>query len=64
MHGVALVVALVLGAPWIVTDTNTGLLAVAVIYAIVGVSLVILTGWAGQISLGQFAISGVGAAEA
>ena len=35
-----------------------------VIYAIVGVSLVILTGWAGQISLGQFAISGVGAAVA
>ena len=35
-----------------------------VIYAIVGVSLVVLTGWAGQISLGQFAISGVGAAVA
>ncbi len=33
-----------------------------VIFAIVGVSLVILTGWAGQISLGQFAFAGVGAA--
>jgi branched-chain amino acid transport system permease protein len=30
----------------------------------VGVSLVILAGWAGQISLGQFAISGIGAAVA
>ncbi len=60
----ALVVALVVAGPFIVTDTNTGLLTVAVIYAIVGVSLVILTGWAGQISLGQFAISGIGAAVA
>jgi branched-chain amino acid transport system permease protein len=32
------------------------------IYAIVAVSLVILTGWAGQISLGQFALVGFGAA--
>jgi branched-chain amino acid transport system permease protein len=60
----AAIVALVLGAPFIVRDTNAGLLAVAVIYAIVGVSIVILTGWAGQISLGQFAISGIGAAVA
>jgi branched-chain amino acid transport system permease protein len=32
------------------------------IYAIVAVSLVILTGWAGHISLGQFALVGFGAA--
>ena len=32
------------------------------IWAMIGVSLVILTGWAGQISLGQFAFCGVGAA--
>jgi len=31
------------------------------VWAIVGVSLVVLTGWAGQISLGQFAIVGAGA---
>lgn len=35
--------------------------SVAVIWAMVGVSLVVLTGWNGQISLGQFAIVGVGA---
>lgn len=34
------------------------------IYAMLGVSLVILTGWAGQISLGQFAFAGIGAAVA
>jgi ABC-type branched-subunit amino acid transport system ATPase component/ABC-type branched-subunit amino acid transport system permease subunit len=31
------------------------------IYALIGVSLVVLTGWAGQISLGQFAFAGLGA---
>jgi branched-chain amino acid transport system permease protein len=35
--------------------------AVALIWAMTGVSLVILTGWGGHISLGQFAIVGVGA---
>lgn len=30
-------------------------------YAIVGLSLCLLTGWAGQVSLGQFALVGVGA---
>ncbi|MGH3453905.1 MAG: ABC transporter permease subunit, partial [Nocardioidaceae bacterium] len=34
------------------------------VYAIVAVSLVVLTGWAGQISLGQFAIAGLGAVVA
>ncbi|MDQ1372848.1 MAG: branched-chain amino acid transport system permease protein livM, partial [Actinomycetota bacterium] len=57
-----LLLAAVLAGPFIVN--NTGLLTVAVIYAIVGVSLVVLAGWAGQISLGQFAISGIGAAVA
>jgi branched-chain amino acid transport system permease protein len=59
-----LILALVLTGPFIVRDANTGLLTVGVIYAMVGVSLVILAGWAGQISLGQFAISGIGAAVA
>jgi branched-chain amino acid transport system permease protein len=31
-------------------------------FAIIGMSLVVLTGWAGQVSLGQMAIVGVGAA--
>ncbi|MEY2469699.1 MAG: branched-chain amino acid transport system permease protein livM [Actinomycetota bacterium] len=37
------------------------LASVVVIYAIVAVSLVILIGWAGQISLGQWGIAGIGA---
>ncbi|HEU5447892.1 MAG TPA: branched-chain amino acid ABC transporter permease, partial [Acidimicrobiia bacterium] len=35
--------------------------SVTLVYGIVAVSLVVLTGWAGQISLGQFAIAGLGA---
>lgn len=34
------------------------------IFAIIGMSLVVLTGWAGQLSLGQMGIVGVGAAVA
>ncbi|MCI0441264.1 MAG: hypothetical protein L0177_19350, partial [Chloroflexi bacterium] len=37
------------------------LLSVMCIYGIVGLSLVLLSGWTGQVSLGQWAISGVGA---
>ncbi|MEY2399130.1 MAG: branched-chain amino acid transport system permease protein livM [Actinomycetota bacterium] len=37
------------------------LASVVVIYAIVAVSLVILIGWAGQISLGQWGLAGIGA---
>ncbi|MDQ1396960.1 MAG: branched-chain amino acid transport system permease protein livM [Acidimicrobiaceae bacterium] len=40
------------------------LASVVVIYGIVAVSLVILTGWAGQISLGQWGFAGIGAAVA
>ncbi|HVM52071.1 MAG TPA: hypothetical protein VM262_02640 [Acidimicrobiales bacterium] len=37
---------------------------ISVTYAVVGVSLVALTGWSGQLSLGQFALAGVGAVAA
>jgi branched-chain amino acid transport system permease protein len=38
--------------------------AFAIVWAMVGVSLVTLTGWGGHISLGQFGIAGVGAVVA
>ncbi len=34
------------------------------IFAIIGISLVVLTGWAGQVSLGQMAVAGIGGAVA
>jgi branched-chain amino acid transport system permease protein len=55
---------LLLLLPFIVGDGNTGPATKMLVFAMVGVSLVILTGWAGQISLGQFAIAGIGAATA
>jgi branched-chain amino acid transport system permease protein len=55
---------LVLGAPWLLGQSQTPEATIMVIYAIIGVSLVVLTGWAGQISLGQYAIAGVGSVTA
>jgi branched-chain amino acid transport system permease protein len=40
------------------------LMAVALVWGIVAISLVVLTGWGGHISLGQFAIVGVGSVVA
>ncbi|MEY2570934.1 MAG: branched-chain amino acid transport system permease protein livM [Acidimicrobiaceae bacterium] len=41
--------------------SSQGLATFAIIAAMVGVSLVVLTGWGGHISLGQYGIVGVGA---
>lgn len=54
-------VAVMLGLPYIVGLKQQILGSVVLIYAIVAVSLVILTGFAGQISLGQWGLSGIGA---
>ena len=40
--------------------SNQFLAAIAMVWAMVAVSLVMLTGWGGHISLGQFAIAGMG----
>jgi branched-chain amino acid transport system permease protein len=50
--------------PILLPERFAGRFALVVIIAIVGVSLVILTGWSGQISLGQFGFAGVGAGVA
>ncbi len=47
--------------PLYLSASNTNLASVILIYAMVGISLTILTGWSGNISLGQWAIVGVGA---
>ncbi|HTL22798.1 MAG TPA: ABC transporter permease [Mycobacteriales bacterium] len=52
---------LLLAYPFVVSPGQLSLGTTYVIYAIVGVSIVILTGWAGQVSLGQFALVAVGA---
>jgi branched-chain amino acid transport system permease protein len=58
----AVVLAIVVaGYPWVMSPSQTNLGGLYAIYGIVGVSLVVLTGWGGQISLGQFAFVAVGA---
>jgi ABC-type branched-subunit amino acid transport system ATPase component/ABC-type branched-subunit amino acid transport system permease subunit len=59
---VALVPALVLPhLPHFREDSNTFLLVIILVFAVVGVGLTMLVGWAGQVSLGHFAVVGMGA---
>ena len=60
----AVTAVVVVTAPFVVGEANLPLLTVLPLWGIVGVSLVVLTGWAGQISLGQFGIVGAGGAVA
>ncbi len=57
--GLAAVAVLFVWLPHGWSSSNQLLAGFAVVWAMVGVSLVVLTGWAGQISLGQFGIAGV-----
>ena len=57
----AIVVAVVLlGLPLALAPSQVSLMSVIVIYAMVALSLLILTGWGGQVSLGQLAFAAVG----
>jgi branched-chain amino acid transport system permease protein len=59
---VTALVALALLLPQVLAPSRTQLLTFIVIYAIVACSLVVLTGWAGHISLGHVAFMGFGGA--
>jgi ABC-type branched-subunit amino acid transport system ATPase component/ABC-type branched-subunit amino acid transport system permease subunit len=62
--GAGLVAALALGAPYLVGTSHADTTSFIAVCAMVAVSMVVLSGWAGQISLGQFAFAGIGAAVA
>jgi len=62
--GAVVLVALLVLAPLMLSDSVVNDATYAAIFAIIAVSMVILAGWAGQISLGQFAFVGLGAAAA
>jgi branched-chain amino acid transport system permease protein len=49
---------------WNAAPSTMVLIAFACVWGMVGLSLVILTGWGGNVSLGQFAIVGIGAMAA
>ena len=57
-------VGFVILLPFLLSETNINLAAAVVIYAMVAISLVLLTGWAGEISLGQVAFVAIGSAAA
>lgn len=61
--GLAVFLAAVL-IPRAAGPSSVSLMSVALVWAMVAVSLVVLTGWAGNISLGQFAIVGCSAIAA
>ena len=50
--------------PFLLSEKDTNLAAAVLIYAMVAISLVLLTGWAGEISLGQVAFVAIGSAAA
>jgi ABC-type branched-subunit amino acid transport system ATPase component/ABC-type branched-subunit amino acid transport system permease subunit len=47
--------------PYFSTDAHRFDLTLILVYALVGVALTVVVGWAGQVSLGHFALVGVGA---
>jgi branched-chain amino acid transport system permease protein len=57
--GILVAVALVL--PALLRPAQIGDVTIGIIYAAIGITLVVLTGWAGQISLAQFSFVGIGA---
>jgi branched-chain amino acid transport system permease protein len=62
LYALGLAVAIV--TPFVIGGNNLFKLETLPLFGIVAVSLVVLTGWAGQISLGQFGLVGMGAAAA
>jgi ABC-type branched-subunit amino acid transport system ATPase component/ABC-type branched-subunit amino acid transport system permease subunit len=58
----AFALLLAIAIPFVATTPSRQyLFAEMLLLAVIGVSVVVLTGWAGQLSLGQFAFCGVGA---
>lgn len=57
-YGLALII---LGLPWVLKVGQVELAGAYLIYALIGLSLLIVTGWAGQISLGQWGFATMGA---
>jgi ABC-type branched-subunit amino acid transport system permease subunit len=59
--GVIAAIALAALAPLVIDTGRSFLMSQICIYAVIALSLTVLTGWAGQLSLGQFGLVAVGA---
>ena len=62
--GVGALLALAALLPLVVSPGRSFLLARVCLYAVIALSLTVLTGWAGQVSLGQFGLVAIGAITA
>jgi branched-chain amino acid transport system permease protein len=62
--GATLVAGLALALPWWLAVGNQLKASAAVVFVIITMSVVVLTGWAGQVSLGQMSFAGFGGAVA
>ena len=62
--GGALLVGLALALPWWLAVGNQLKATAAIVFMIITMSVVVLTGWAGQVSLGQMSFAGFGGAVA
>jgi branched-chain amino acid transport system permease protein len=60
-RGGIIVTVILLAYPWIMSPSELSLGTGAVIFGFVALSLLVLTGWAGQLSLGQMAFAAIGA---
>jgi branched-chain amino acid transport system permease protein len=52
---------LLLVAPFLLSPSQTSIVSTTLLLAVVGMSLLVLTGWGGLVSLGQFGFAAVGA---
>lgn len=59
--GPILLALVVIGLPWMLSPGQISYATSAFLYGMLAISLLVLTGWAGQISLGQFGFAAVGA---
>jgi ABC-type branched-subunit amino acid transport system permease subunit len=62
--GLMITAALVLLMPLVLDNSRTFLVSRIFVFAVVAVSMTVLTGWSGQLSLGQFALVAAGAVVA
>jgi branched-chain amino acid transport system permease protein len=60
--GIAVLVAIAIALPYLLPVDRSLKSSALLIYALLGCSVVVLTGWAGQVSLGQVALFAIGAA--
>ena len=58
---IAVLVVVLVGLPFLLSPSDISIVSTTFLLAVVGMSLLILTGWAGMVSLGQFAFAAVGA---